>query len=105
VAAGAAGQLDGGVLAVLLWLGVFQLGFGYFSYQHGMRVVPAFQASLVSLIEPILNPVWVALAVGEVPSGATLAGGGLVLAGMTVGLALGRRSGPAKVAPDLPPPD
>ena len=44
--------------------------------------VPAREASLVSLLEPLLNPVWVARVVGEVPSGWTLAGGALVLSAL-----------------------
>lgn len=66
-------------LFVLLWLGIFQLAGGYWCYQRGLRSVPALTASLLCLIEPLLNPLWVLLLVGEVPGLGTLAGGALVL--------------------------
>ncbi|MCB2153770.1 DMT family transporter [bacterium] len=71
---------------LLVWLGIGQLGFGYFCFQRGVRHVPAVQASILSLTEPILNPIWVALAVGEIPSLSTIGGGGLVLAAVIVGV-------------------
>lgn len=64
---------------VLLWLGIFQLAGGYWCYQRGLRSVPALTASLLCLIEPLLNPLWVLLLVGEMPGLGTLAGGALVL--------------------------
>ena len=41
--------------------------------------VPAFEASLLLLLEPVLNPVWAWLAHGERPGGWSLAGGALIL--------------------------
>ncbi|MBI5154945.1 DMT family transporter [Candidatus Poribacteria bacterium] len=72
--------------AALVWLGFGQLGGGYLAVQHGLRRVPALQASVLTLIEPILNPVWVALTVGEMPTAGTLAGGAFVLGGMLLGV-------------------
>jgi len=40
------------------------------------------EASLIALIEPVLNPLWVALIVKEIPSVATLAGAGMILVGL-----------------------
>jgi drug/metabolite transporter (DMT)-like permease len=42
------------------------------------------EASLIALIEPVLNPLWVALTVGEIPSSATLTGGTMILMGLGV---------------------
>lgn len=64
---------------VLLWLGIGQLGGGYWCFQRGLRSTRALTASLIALIEPVINPVWVALLVGEIPSRGTLIGGLLVL--------------------------
>lgn len=64
---------------ILLWLGIFQLAGGYWCYQRGLRSVPALTASLLCLIEPLLNPLWVLLLVGEMPGLGTIAGGALVL--------------------------
>jgi drug/metabolite transporter (DMT)-like permease len=64
---------------VLLWLGVGQLGGGYWVFQRGLRHTRALTASLISLIEPVLNPIWVALIALEWPARGTIAGGTLVL--------------------------
>jgi len=66
-------------LALVLWLGIGQLGGGYFLFERGVRTTRALTASLISLAEPVLNPVWVALVVGERPPSATIFGGVCVL--------------------------
>ena len=48
-----------------------------------VRVLPS-ERSVEQLIEPVLNPIWVALFVGERPSGATVIGGGLILAALAL---------------------
>jgi drug/metabolite transporter (DMT)-like permease len=42
--------------------------------------LPALEASLFLLLEPVLNPLWAWLLQGEVPAAATLAGGAVILA-------------------------
>jgi drug/metabolite transporter (DMT)-like permease len=69
-----------GILAVM---GAVQLGLPYFLFSKGLQTVPIQEASLIALIEPVLNPLWVALTVGEIPSAATLSGGGLILLGLS----------------------
>src|SRR2546423_1675533 len=54
--------------AVLLYLGIVQLGLAYWLFGRGVRLVPAAEASLISMLEPVLNPVWVAIFWGEKPS-------------------------------------
>lgn len=71
-----------GEILILAVMGTVQLGIPYFLFSKGLRTVPLQEASLIALIEPVLNPLWVALAVGEIPSVATLAGGGMILAGL-----------------------
>ena len=65
-------------------MGVVQLGFSYWLYSRAIRHVSALEAVLIPVVEPILNPVWVLLALGERPSGLSLAGGAIVLAAVTV---------------------
>src|SRR6266550_1729889 len=72
-------------LGILAVMGAVQLGLPYFLFSKGLQSVPLQEASLIALIEPVLNPIWVALAVGEIPSTATIAGGGLII------MALGTR--------------
>jgi drug/metabolite transporter (DMT)-like permease len=69
--------------AALLALGTVQLGASYWLYARAIRQVTALEAVLLPVIEPILNPVWVLLAVGEKPSAWALAGGLIVLTAVT----------------------
>lgn len=87
---GADGSLswrEGGILAIM---GTVQLGLPYALFSRGVQRVAVHEASLIVLIEPILNPLWVALAVGELPSLSTVAGGVLILAGLAVRYGFGR---------------
>jgi drug/metabolite transporter, DME family len=65
---------------VFLFLGVFQLAGAYALFVRGIRHVTATEASLVGMLEPIANPVWVLLFLGEKPA-LTSVGGGLVVLG------------------------
>ena len=71
-------------LAILVWLGVFQIGLAYLCLSTGVRDVTALEASLLLLAEPVLNPVWAWLAHGERPGPWALAGGALIVAATTV---------------------
>ncbi len=66
-------------ILALAAMGVVQLGIPYFLFSKGLETISLQEASLIVLVEPVLNPVWVVLIVGEVPSGATLVGGGVIL--------------------------
>lgn len=70
-------------LVALLLLGVVQLGIPYLLYSHAIRHVTALEAVLIPVIEPILNPIWVLLAIGEKPSPLALLGGAIVLGAVT----------------------
>lgn len=67
-------------LSVLLYLGCFQIGLAYFFMTRGVRHVPAFEASVLILLEPAMNPVWTYLLHGERPGWMTLAGGAIIMA-------------------------
>jgi drug/metabolite transporter (DMT)-like permease len=64
----------------LLLLGVFQLGLPYVLYAAAIKHVTALEATLIPLLEPVLNPTWVMLALGERPGRWAIVGGVLVLA-------------------------
>lgn len=64
----------------LILLGVFQLGLAYIFYARAIRHINALEAVLIQIIEPLLNPLWVLLFVGERPSLRSLIGGAIVLA-------------------------
>jgi len=65
--------------AVYLFLGLFQLAGAYALFVRGIRHVTATEASLVGMLEPIANPIWVFLLLGEKPEATSLAGGLVVL--------------------------
>jgi DME family drug/metabolite transporter len=72
-------SLGGLDLALLIYLGVFQVGLGYVLMTRGVAGVPALEASLLLLLEPVLNALiswWVH---GEEPGGFALAGCALIL--------------------------
>jgi drug/metabolite transporter (DMT)-like permease len=66
-------------LALVGYLGVFQLGLSYLLFSRGLLGTPAVEASLLVLLEPVLNPIWTFLAMGERPGPWALAGGAIVL--------------------------
>lgn len=61
------------------FLGVVQLGIGSILFAIASSVVPAVELTLIALGEPLLAPVWVWIAVGEVPATSTFTGGGVLL--------------------------
>lgn len=67
-----------GILFLLI-LGVFQIGVAYLFYVEAVKTVTAFEACFIPIIEPILNPVWVFLFLGEAPGRWALLGGGIIL--------------------------
>lgn len=67
----------------LLLLGVVQLGVSYWLYARAIKHVTALEAVLIPVVEPILNPVWVLIALGEKPSRLALVGGVIVLTAVT----------------------
>lgn len=67
---------------LLLALGVGQFGLGYAFYAAGVKRSLASVAVLAAALEPVLNPLWVWLALGERPGALGLAGGALVVAAM-----------------------
>lgn len=68
------------VLAIL-FLGIFQIGVAYILFTDGIsKGVRSLDASIVGFIEPLLNPVWVFLFVGERPSVWAILGGAIIIA-------------------------
>ena len=69
---------QGGLIPLVL-LGVVQLGLSYLLYSFAVRYVSALQTVLLTMLEPLLNPVWVFLATGERPGMLAISGGIVVL--------------------------
>jgi drug/metabolite transporter (DMT)-like permease len=68
----------------LLILGVLQLGIPYIFYSAAIKKATALEAVLISIVEPILNPVLVFLVLGEAPGIYALLGGAIVLVSITL---------------------
>jgi drug/metabolite transporter (DMT)-like permease len=74
------GEIAGGDVFWLAALGIGQIGLGFVLLTVGARLIPAAQVGLITLLEVVLGPLWVWLALDERPSTLTLAGGAIVIA-------------------------
>jgi drug/metabolite transporter (DMT)-like permease len=80
-----AAPLPSGIQWLLLaGFGIFQMGLPYVLFARGLRRIPGHEATGIALMEPLLVPVWVYLAWGDVPDWWTLVGGGLILIGLAI---------------------
>ena len=71
-------------LLAIAAMGSFQLGLGWFLFARGVQTVSPHEAGIITLLEPILNPIWVGLVVHEIPNTWTLAGGALIVAALVL---------------------
>lgn len=72
------------VLTGALILGVFQLGLAYVFFTTGLRTTPPVVASLLTGVEPVCNPIWVALFYGETITPLSLTGAVVVIGSIIV---------------------
>jgi drug/metabolite transporter (DMT)-like permease len=84
---------------LLILFGVGQLGIGLILFITAARWIPAAEASLISLLEVILAPIWVWLFLDEEPSRAALIGGAVVLLALTAHALLDARDARSVNAP------
>jgi drug/metabolite transporter (DMT)-like permease len=84
---GAAPKLPGWI--AIGFMGVFQLGLAYILYAAALKEVTALEGILIPVIEPVLNPIWVFLFLGEVPGPKAICGGLIILAAVTVRCIIG----------------
>jgi DME family drug/metabolite transporter len=66
-------------IAFLILFGAVQMALPYWLVSRGLRVVSPQEAGIITLLEPLLNPLWAFLVVGELPPPATFAGGAFIL--------------------------
>jgi len=91
------GDVGSDDLLALALLGAGQIGLGLVLLTIGARLIPAAQVGLITLLEVVLGPIWVWLALNEQPDSATLAGGAVVIAAIVIQTRGAARRG-------LPPP-
>ena len=82
LAQGAPGASAPRDLVLLALFGVGQLGAGLLLFTAGARLIPVAEASLIAVLESVLGPVWVWLAIGERPGIPSLIGGAMILAAL-----------------------
>ena len=73
------GEIGGDDVFWLAALGIGQIGIGFALLTVGARLIPAAQVGLITLLEVVLGPLWVWLALDERPSTLTLVGGAIVI--------------------------
>jgi drug/metabolite transporter (DMT)-like permease len=75
----------------LLFMGIAQIGLSSVLFSYGIARVPAVQAMLTAMLEPVLNPVWVLIVTGERPSLNAIAGGCIIVSAVLFVSLAGRR--------------
>ena len=78
------GQIGGEDVLWLAALGIGQIGLGFVLLTVGARLIPAAQVGLITLLEVVLGPLWVWLALDERPSTITLVGGTIVIVAIVI---------------------
>lgn len=85
---------------IVAYLGIFQIALAFLLFTTGLKHVPAMEATLIGTLEPILNPLWVALFLGEKPGVYAMIGALIVLAGVIFNAVGNARSATAPVRAD-----
>jgi drug/metabolite transporter (DMT)-like permease len=78
------GEIGGRDLALLAGLGITQIGLGLIFLSLGARLIPAAEVALITLLEIVLGPLWVWIALSERPGTATLVGGAIVIGAVLI---------------------
>lgn len=63
----------------VIFLGIVQVGLAYVFFSVGIKNTPVLLACLITALEPVLNPVWVALVLGEMPGPFAAIGGAVIV--------------------------
>jgi drug/metabolite transporter (DMT)-like permease len=71
-------------LSAIMVLGIIQIGLPAVLFSLAIKRVSAVQANLIAVIEPVFNPLWVFLAIGETPGRKTLLGGMIIILAVTM---------------------
>ena len=71
-------------LWMVSFLGVFQIAIAYAFFSFGLKRVLAVEASIISMVEPVLTPFWVFIGYGEVPATTAIIGGFIIIVVISV---------------------
>ena len=78
--------------SLLTFFGAGQLGLGLAMFATGAPLIPAAQAAMLGVLEPVIGPLWVWLVLGEQPSPAGLLGGSVVIGALVLFTVAGLRA-------------
>jgi drug/metabolite transporter (DMT)-like permease len=76
--------MSGKAIAAIFGLGIVQIGFAALLFSYAIKRISAIQSSLIAIIEPALNPVWVFLVIGEKPTARAILGGTIIIAAVVM---------------------
>jgi drug/metabolite transporter (DMT)-like permease len=87
-------------ILIILYMGIFQIGLALVFFAYGIKRISALQAMLIASAEPIFNPLWVLIFIGEKPSVSAILGGGIIIVAVVTYSIIGlRRKAPGALAP------
>lgn len=86
----------------LIILGIVQIGIAYIFFYEGRQRVSSIDASILSLIEPLLNPIWVFLLIGERPTYYAIFGMVLILSAQVLNIYLEYRKSKRSIKKEVP---
>lgn len=69
--------------SILFYMGILQIGLSFVIFSTAIKFVTAVDAILIQALDPLLNPIWVFLIIGEVPGRWAILGGIVVLTSVT----------------------
>lgn len=82
-------------IGIIAYLGIFQIGISFVLYSIAIKQVQALESTLILTLEPILNPLWVFLFIGETPGKLALIGGMFVIGAVTARAVVSARASAA----------
>jgi drug/metabolite transporter (DMT)-like permease len=91
-------RIDAESLAAIAGLGILQIGLASVLFAVGIKRITALDSSLIGVLEPVFNPVWVFLATGEAPGANALAGGGIIIAAVVGSTLFSMRRGEGRIS-------
>ncbi|PYS45363.1 MAG: EamA family transporter [Acidobacteria bacterium] len=87
-------------LACVVYLGVVQIGFAYLLFTLAMaRGLRSLDAGIIGYVEPVLNPIWVFLFIGERPSGWAIVGGAIIITSVVTHMLIAIKTKPQYLQP------
>jgi drug/metabolite transporter (DMT)-like permease len=92
-------HFSGRDLLMAVLLGLLTTAFSFSLFMDGMRYIRVQHASIMGYLEPVSAPIYALIFLSQVPSGWTVAGGGLIVAAGLLVVLYGREDAATELAP------